>query len=36
MFNRLGSFFNKKIHGTDWRDQEKEFWEQMVVKTPRY
>ena len=26
-FSRLGAFFDKRFRGTDWRDQEKEFWE---------
>ena len=26
LFDRLGGFYDKKFHGTDWREQEKEFW----------
>ena len=25
-FERLGSFFDKKFSGTNWREEEKEFW----------
>ena len=27
MFDRLGSFYDKKFNGPDWREQEKKFWE---------
>lgn len=27
-FDRLGGFFDKKFGGTDWREKEKEFWEE--------
>jgi DNA-binding NtrC family response regulator len=27
---RLGSFFDKKFSGTNWREQEKEFWLQKL------
>jgi len=30
MFDRLGGFYDKKFHGTDWREQEKEFYEKLV------
>ena len=36
MFDRLGGFYDKKFHGTAWRDQEKEFWDQRIAKLPRY
>ena len=26
-FERLGSFYDKKFGGTNWREKEKEFWE---------
>jgi len=26
-FERLGSFYDKRFGGTDWREKEKEFWE---------
>lgn len=29
-FERLGSFFDKKFSGTNWREQEKEFWLQKL------
>ena len=36
VFSRLGGFFDKRFHGTDWREQEKEFWEEKIAKLPRY
>jgi DNA-binding response OmpR family regulator len=27
MFYRLGEFYDRRFHGTNWREQEKEFWE---------
>jgi len=30
MFDRLAGFFDKKFHGTDWREQEKEFYEKIT------
>ena len=33
-FDRLGSFYDKKFHGTNWREQEREFWEQKLKKLP--
>ena len=32
MFNRLSAFYDKKFHGTDWREQEKEFYEKIMRK----
>ncbi|MEJ2725644.1 MAG: response regulator [Deltaproteobacteria bacterium] len=29
-FERLGSFFDKKFSGTNWREQEKEFWSRKL------
>jgi len=29
-FERLGSFFDKKFSGTNWREQGKEFWVQKL------
>ena len=26
MFDRLGGFYDKRFHGTNWREQEKSFW----------
>jgi DNA-binding response OmpR family regulator len=28
MFDRLGAFYDKKFNGPDWREKEKEFWEE--------
>ena len=33
-FERLGSFYDKRFHGTNWREQEKKFWEQKLKKLP--
>lgn len=30
MFDRLGGFYDKRFHGTDWREQEKSFWEKKM------
>ena len=30
LFNRLGNFYDKRFHGTNWREKEKEFWEQKM------
>ncbi len=29
-FDRLGSFFDKRFGGTDWREKEKDFWEKKI------
>ncbi len=29
-FDRLGSFFDTRFGGTDWREKEKDFWEKKV------
>ncbi len=26
LFERLGGFYDKRFHGTDWRDKEKKYW----------
>ena len=30
MFDRLGSFYDRRFHGTDWREQQKEFWDEKL------
>ena len=30
MFERLGSFYDKKFSGTDWREKEKKFWDDKL------
>ena len=30
MFDRLGSFFDQKFSGPDWREKEKEFWDKKI------
>ncbi len=29
-FERLGGFYDKRFHGTDWREQEKSFWQKKM------
>ncbi|MFC1532628.1 response regulator [Thermodesulfobacteriota bacterium] len=29
-FDRLGGFYDKKFHGPDWREQQKEFWDKRL------
>jgi len=33
-FERLGGFYDKRFHGTNWREQEKKFWEEKSKKLP--
>jgi DNA-binding NtrC family response regulator len=35
-FERLGGFYDRKFHGTNWRDQEREFWEEKLKNLPWY
>lgn len=30
MFERLGSYYTKRFHGTDWREKEKKFLEKIT------
>ena len=30
VFERLGEFFDKKFGGRDWREKEKEFWDERT------
>ena len=30
MFERLGSFYDKKFKGRDWREKEKAFWDEKI------
>ena len=30
MFERLGSFYDKKFKGPDWREKEKTYWEEKI------
>jgi CheY-like chemotaxis protein len=30
MFDRLGSFYDKKFHGTHWREEKAEYWEEKL------
>lgn len=32
MFDRLGAFYDRKFKGTDWREKEKEFWQEKLEK----
>ncbi len=29
-FNRLGGFFDKRFHGTHWREEEEKFWKDLT------
>jgi hypothetical protein len=29
-FDSLGDFYDKRFGGTDWRDKEREFWEEKL------
>lgn len=33
-FDRLGGFYDKKFGGTDWREKEKEFWDEKMKSLP--
>ena len=33
-FERLGGFYDKRFHGPKWREQEQEFWEEKLKRTP--
>ncbi len=33
-FNRLGGFYDRRFKGTNWREQEKKFWEKKMQ--PRF
>lgn len=30
LFDRLGRFYDKRFHGTNWREQEKKFWQEKM------
>ena len=32
-FDRFASFYDRRFHGTQWREQEKKFWDKMVRGT---
>jgi hypothetical protein len=36
MFDRLGSYYDTRFHGTDWREKEKEFWEEKMNRNYPY
>ncbi len=33
-FDRLGAFYDKRFQGTDWREKEREFWEEKQKRLP--
>lgn len=33
-FERLAGFYDRRFHGTNWRDQERKFWEEKLKKYP--
>ena len=34
MFDRMGSFYDQKFGGTDWREKENSFWEKKMRQIP--
>jgi CheY-like chemotaxis protein len=32
VFDRLGRFFDQRFHGTDWREQQKEYFDKIISK----
>ena len=36
LFQRLAAFYDKRFHGTQWREQEHEFWEQRMAHLAPY
>ena len=32
-FDRFASFYDRRFHGTHWREQEKKFWDKMIRGT---
>ena len=34
-FERLAGFYDKRFHGTNWRDQEQKFWQGKLKHWPR-
>ena len=34
-FERLGGFYDKRFHGTNWREQEREFWKDKLKNHPQ-
>ena len=34
-FDRLAGFYDKRFHGPNWREQEHEFWEKKLKRTPK-
>ena len=34
MFDRMGSFYDQKFGGPDWREKEKAFWEKKMRQIP--
>lgn len=33
-FDRLAGFYDKRFHGTQWREQEREFWQAKLQNRP--
>ncbi len=33
-FDRLGALYDKRFQGTDWREKEREFWEEKLKRLP--
>lgn len=34
-FDRLAGFYDKRFHGPNWREEEREFWENKLKNWPR-
>ena len=34
VFERLGGYYDKRFHGTNWREQEREFWQKKLGNLP--
>ena len=33
-FERLAGYYDKRFHGTNWREQEQEFWKKKIENFP--
>ena len=34
-FDRFATFYDRRFHGTHWREQEKKFWDEMIKHSSR-
>ena len=35
-FTRLSEFYDRRFHGTNWREQQKEFWDEKLKQFPGF